>query len=166
MLALTWFGSAPYWLAKGAAGRSVLVSATPPHTAWERFSRAQIEDAARAAAPALTRVELQWLDDYDEYYYDRDRTKPLPVLRARYDDEQRTWLYFDPSLGAIALVVRDRDRLNRWLYHGLHRFDPAWLRNRRPLRDLLMLGLLVAGTVGVAAILVPTWRRLRRIEGS
>jgi uncharacterized iron-regulated membrane protein len=160
-LELIWFGGAPYWLATGDGGRSVLVSATPPHAARERFGRAQIEEAARAAASTPARVELEWLDEYDEYYYDRDERKPLPVLRARYGDAHRTWMYLDPSRGAIALVVRDRDRLNRWLYHGLHSFDPAWLRNRRPLRDLLMVGLMLAGIVGVAASLVPAWRRVR-----
>jgi hypothetical protein len=163
-LELIWFGGAPYWLATGDASRSVLVSGRPPHEVLDRFRPAQIEEAARRGAPTAG-VELEWLHDYDEYYYDRDRMKPLPVLRARYGDAHGTWMYLDPSRGAIALVVRDRDRLNRWLYHGLHSLDPAWLRNRRRLRDLLVVGLSLGGIVGVAASLIPIWRRFRRAIG-
>src|SRR5262249_18492279 len=92
-LALTWFRGGPYWFAAGDGGRRAVVSATPPHAVRDRFTRAQIEEAARAAASPAVRVELEWLDDYDEYYYDRDRRKSLPVLRARYADAQRTWMY-------------------------------------------------------------------------
>jgi len=62
------------------------------------------------------------------------------------------------SWAALALV----HRLNRWLYHGLHSLDPAWLRSRRPLWDVLVVGLSLGGIVGVAASLVPAWRRIRR----
>jgi hypothetical protein len=162
MLELIWFAGEPYWLATGDAGRSMLVAARPPHGALERFGRGQMEQAARAAASPGVTVVSEWLHDYDEYYYDRDRRKPLPVLRARCADTDGTWMYLDPARGAIGLVVRDRDRLNRWLYHGLHSLDPRWLRSRRPLWDVLVVALSVGGIVGVAASLVPAWRRVRR----
>lgn len=55
-------------------------------------------------------------------------------------------MYLDPLRGAIGLVVRDRDRLTRWLYHGLHSHDPWWLRSRRPLWDLLSSASALAGS--------------------
>jgi hypothetical protein len=120
-----------------------------------------MEQAAQAASRGAT-VAPEWLVDYDEYYYDRDGRRPLPVLRARIADAEGTWMYLDPARGAITHVVRRRDRLNRWLYHGLHSLDPAWLRRRRPLWDVVVVGLSLGGIVGVATILVPTWRRARR----
>jgi hypothetical protein len=58
-------------------------------------------------------------------------------------------------------TVGTRDRLNRWLYHGLHSLDPAWLRDRRPLWDVVVIALSLGGTAGVATSLVPAWRRVR-----
>ena len=46
-----------------------------------------------------------WMRAYDNYYYSRDGALALPVLRVRYHDPARTWLYFDPGRGA---VVRKR----------------------------------------------------------
>jgi hypothetical protein len=71
-------------------------------------------------------------------------------------------MYLDPARGAIALVVRRPDRVNRWLYHGLHSLDPAWLRNHRPLWDIVVIALSIGGFAGVATSVVPAWRRLRR----
>ena len=48
-------------------------------------------------------------------------------------------------------------------YHGLHSLDPAWLRNRRPLWDVLVVGLSLGGIVGVATSLIPAWCRIRRV---
>jgi hypothetical protein len=121
-----------------------------------------VEDAARAAAPDGASTELTWMSEYDEYYYDRDRGLPLPILRARYSDAESTWLYLDPASGAIASVMRRPDRVNRWLYHGFHSLDPAWLRNRRPAWDAVVLMLSLGGIVGVASSLLPAWRRVRR----
>ena len=87
---------------------------------------------------------------------------PLPVLRVRYDDSQGTWLYFDPSGGTIARKQERLTRLNRWLYHGLHSLDFAFLYYRRPVWDVVVIGLSLGGIALSATTLVPAWRRLRR----
>ena len=44
-----------------------------------------------------------WLFDTEKMSKSRGNIAlPLPVLRVRYDDPQRTWLYLDPSRGAAA----------------------------------------------------------------
>ncbi len=125
-----------------------------------------METIAREAMPSVAVSDLVWIDEYDDYYYDRTRTRTLPVLRARYADAEQTWMYLDPTRGSIALVVRRRDRLNRWLYNGLHSLDFAWLRNRRPLWDAVVILLSLGGIAGVATSLLPAWRRLRRVAQS
>ncbi len=99
---------------------------------------------------------------YDAYYYDRDRRLSLPVLRVRYDDPQRTWLYFDPSHGAIARKEERLTRLNRWLYHGFHSLDFPFLYYRRPLWDVVVIVLSLGGIVLSATTLSASWRRVRR----
>jgi hypothetical protein len=122
----------------------------------------QIEEAAREAMPGHRMVDATWLEEYDAYYYDRANTRPLPVLRVRYDDSQGTWIYFDPGRGAIGLVMAEADRRNRWLYHGLHSLDFPMLYNRRPAWDLLVIVLSVGGVAGAVTSLIPAWRRLVR----
>jgi hypothetical protein len=160
-LTLTTFRSEPYWLVVEGTRRRGLVSAVLPHDGvFPRFTNQQIEEAARNAMPGHRIVDAMWLEEYDAYYYDRAAIRPLPVLRVRYDDSKATWIYFDPSRGAIGLVVAEPDRRNRWLYHGLHSLDFPFLYNRRPAWDIVVIALSLGGVVGAATSLIPAWRRL------
>jgi len=112
--------------------------------------------------PHASMVDAVWLDRYDSYYYDRSGTLPLPVLRARYDDEVQTWLYFDPARGAVVQKEERRTRVERWLYHGLHSLDFPFLYYQRPLWDVLLIALSIGGIVSTVTIALPAWRRIRR----
>ena len=98
----------------------------------------------------------------DAHYYDRRGTRPLPVLRVRFDDPQQTWLYLDPGRGAIVLKEERLTRLNRWLYHGLHSLDFPFLYAKRPLWDIVVILLSVGGIVLSVTTVSQSWRRLRR----
>jgi hypothetical protein len=112
--------------------------------------------------PGVPVGDSAWLEDYDSYYYDRDRTLSLPVLRVRYADPQRTWLYLDPRRGTIVRKEERLSRLNRWLYHGLHSLDFPFLYNRRPLWDIVVIGLSLGGLILSSTTIVATARRFRR----
>jgi hypothetical protein len=107
---------------------------------------------------------------HDAYYYDVHRPAPLPVIRARFDDPARTWLYLDPSTGTIARREDRSSRFNRWIYHGLHSFDFPFLADRRVLRDALVVVLSLGGLLVALTSITDGWRRvarhLRRIGGS
>jgi len=90
-----------------------LVDAT--HGPFSRFSDEAIMAAGMAAMPAAAVEEAAWLTAYDSYYYDRHGARPLPVLRIRFADADRTWLYLDPHSGAVVQHLQPRSRLNRWL---------------------------------------------------
>lgn len=149
-----------YWLGAESAAVHRLAPARDPSTLIAALARDDVEAAARSAASGAA-IELAWLTAYDEQYYDPAGRRPLPVLRGRLADATATWFYLDPARAEVVLAVGSRDRLNRWLYHGLHSLDPAWLRNRRPLRDVVMIVLSLGGLAGVASSLAPGWRRLR-----
>lgn len=127
-----------------------------------RFDERAMLAAARAAMPGVHEEDAAWLQDYDPYYYDRDRALPLPVVRVRYADAQRTWLYLDPRRGAIVRKEERVSRVNRWLYHGLHSLDFPFLYGRRPLWDITVIALSLGGIVLSAATVTPAVRRLRR----
>lgn len=130
--------------------------------ARERFADADIEAAAARAMPGVPVRASEWLHEYDAYYYARDGGRPLPVLRVTYDDAVNTALYLDPLRGAIVLKEERWSRANRWLYHGLHSFDFPLLYWRRPLWDLLLVGLSLGGLISTVTAMWPAWRRLRR----
>lgn len=53
-------------------------------------------------------------------------------------------------------------RWNRWLYHGRHSLDFPFWYYRRPLWDIVLIGLSLGGFVLSATTLMPAWRRLAR----
>ena len=133
----------------------------PERGPFTRFEDARMWDIAKAAMPDVQVRDAVWLRDYDAYYYDKNRARPLPVLRVRYADAAGTWLYLEPSLGTMTRQDSS-GRWNRWLYHGLHSLDFPWLRFQRPLWDIIVIVLSIGGVVLSATTLVPTWRRLTR----
>jgi hypothetical protein len=139
----------------------VLAPATPPVS---RFHGNRMWDVAKAAMPGVPMEDAVWLSEYDAYYYDQDGVRPLPVLRVRYSDADATWLYLDPALGTLTKMDRG-GRWNRWLYHGLHNLDFPFWYYRRPLWDIVMIGLSLGGLVLSASTLVPSFRRLARHAG-
>src|SRR5688572_19838235 len=128
--------------------------------------------AASVAMPGAPVEGVQWMEEYDAYYYDRSRRsasaqsatadKPLPVLRVRYGDAERTWLYIDPRHGTIARKEERLSRLNRWLYHGFHSFDFPFLYYRRPLWDIVVIVFSLGGLLLSVTTLTAAWRRVRR----
>ncbi len=89
--------------------------------------------------------EASTLANYDGYYYDRDRRRPLPVLRLKFDDPARSWLYIDPQRAAIVARYERSGRIDRWLYQGLHHLDFPFLWYARPAWDITVIVLLAGG---------------------
>jgi hypothetical protein len=133
-----------------------------PSSSIARFTNAEMETLADALTPGMRPHDAEWLTAYDNYYYDRSGAKPLPVLRLRYDDPERTWLYLDPASGALSMRFTSVSRLNRWLYNGLHSFDFPFLYYRRPAWDVVVVLLSLGGIGLTVTTMVPAYRRLRR----
>ena len=127
-----------------------------------RFGEGAMLELARAAMPDVPVEDAAWLNEYDAHYYDLRGARPLPVLRVQYADANRTWLYVDPTRGAIVQRTDDTRRLRRWLYQGLHSLDFPALYYKRPLWDIVVIGLSIGGLALSATTLLPAWRRLRR----
>jgi len=102
------------------------------------------------------------LDDYDAYYYDRERRAPLPVLQVRFDDPADTWYYFDLLTAQPVFANHRLSRIERWLFNGLHSLDFSFWYARRPLWDIGML-LLLGGALMTSSIgLCLGYRRITR----
>jgi len=150
-----------------ASAASGIVSLDQPQFGvLDRLAPDLVVGAAGVAMPGVPIEGMQWMDEYDAYYYDRDGGLSLPVLRVRYSDPQRTWLYFDPKRGTIARKYERLSRVNRWLYHGFHSFDFPFLYYRRPLWDLVVIVSSLGGLLLSATTFSAGWRRVwRRTKG-
>jgi len=141
----------------------VMVSALRPERgSFTSFEKERMWDVARAAMPHAPIADAAWLSAYDAYYYSHTGMKPLPVLRIRYADPRRTWLYLDPQRGVIASRLERSGRWNRWLYHGFHSLDFPFLYYKRPLWDFVIILLSVGGVAISVTSALPAWRRLLR----
>jgi hypothetical protein len=153
-------GSAVY-VARGPK-RSAVVAAAQPHVL---LGSASVDSLLRritavSGVPAISDTSL--LSAYDAYYNDRDRVLPLPVLRVRFSDPDRTWVYIDLQRSRIVAAVSKRARLERWLYHGLHSLDFPFLYYKRPLWDVVVIALCAGGALLSATAIAIAFRRIFR----
>lgn len=96
--------------------------------------------------PNTTIIASDALNDYDDYYYNKHRTLPLPIYRFKLKDEQRTWYYVNPQTLSVVKKMQTDNKLERWLYNGLHSFDFPVLFFKRPLWDIIVIVLLLGCT--------------------
>lgn len=143
-----------------ASGQDVVSARTADPV--DVISEETIATLARRARPDAPVKDVTRLDAYDAYYYDRGGELPLPVIRVRYADPQRTWLYVDGRRGTVLRKEETLTRVNRWLYHGLHSLDFPFLYYRRPLWDIVVIVLSLGGLALTITPIAQAWRRLRR----
>jgi hypothetical protein len=136
--------------------------AHPERGTFPKFDDGIMMDIAHEAMPNTPIEDVAWLNQYDNYYRSRLGAQPLPVLRVRYADAEKTWLYLDPHRGTIAWREQRPSRVRRWLYNGLHKFDLPYIYEYRPLWEVTIILLSVGGLVLSGTILIPGFRRLSR----
>jgi len=158
-LEFTAFAGDPVYLASDATGATRIIPMNGPPQA--EFDRQKIMEIVRnAAGPNL--ADLHWMEQYDAYYLDRTRRRPLPVIYVRMNDENQTRYYIDPKTARVAGNYSSRNWVQRWVYHGLHSMDFPWLYNHRPLWDIVVIALLLGGTALCVTSLLLAWRVLMR----
>lgn len=147
--------------AGGPPERRMISLTHPERGTFTRFDAAVMDEIADEIMVGVPVRDRQWLYSYDHYYRSRDGARPLPVLRVRYEDERGTWLYFDPHTGSVSLLHR-QNRVRRWLYNALHELDIPYIYERRPLWDILVIGLSSGGIVLAGTTLWPGFKRIGR----
>jgi hypothetical protein len=161
-LELVQFMDAPFYRAQDPSGRAVLVTGDGRPTIRDGFTREELQTAAAAAMPDARVQDAVWLTRYDSYYYDRASERPLPVLRVKYDDGDRTWLYLAARDGAVVQRETASGRPVRWLYHGLHSLDFPGLYEAGWLWDAVIVTLCTGGLLLSLTSVAVGWRFLRR----
>lgn len=157
----------PYYVGGRAQPLFELVDAATLEARHEPFSVESLLERLRAAAPGTAITAQDLLADYDSYYYSRNREAPLPVLRVKFADPLETWVYVDPKQSELLATVHRLNRLERWLYNGLHSLDFAFWYSKRPLWDIAMIalcgGALVSSTIGLCLGMSRLWHDVARL---
>jgi hypothetical protein len=159
-LELTTFAGQPIYLATLAGDETRIVPVDGPPRA--ELDRQRIIDVVTNAAQPAGLVEIRVLEQYDAYYLDRRRQRPLPVILARLNDAGQSRYYIDPKTARVVGNYNSGNWVSRWLYHGLHSFDFPWLYNYRPLWDIVVITFMVGGTALCVTSLILAWRVLGR----
>ena len=157
----------PYYVAGRAQPESELIDAATLEPRREPFSVESMLERLKAAVPGTAIAAQDLLGDYDSYYYSRNREAPLPVLRVKFADPLETWVYVDPKQSELLATVHRLNRVERWLYNGLHSLDFAFWYSQRPLWDigmiLLCAGALTSSAIGLCLGVKRLWRDVARL---
>ena len=121
-----------------------------------------IVERLKAANSDVAVHEVSRLTEYDAYYYSRDGQAPLPVVRMKLGDADKTWVYVDSEVAQVVGQVNRQNRIERWLYNALHTLDFSFLYYNRPLWDAVVIILCLGGTAVSAIGLVMAIKRLKR----
>jgi hypothetical protein len=120
--------------------------------------------ATKASGPAGI-ADARLITAYDAYYLDRHNALPLPVLRLRVNDAQRTTLYIDPANARIVGGASSSMWAERWLYHGLHSINFPWLYNHRPAWDLVVVALMLGGaSLSITSVIIAARLMRRKVK--
>jgi len=138
----------PYYLCWESPGRSLIVRADGPgYPVLRYFPPETIQQAAGRLVPSDPPPLFSILNTSDLYLSKHDHRLRFPVLRVISGDSQHTRFYIDMHTGAIAAKYDWSARLNRWLYRFLHCYDTPFFITHHIVRDILMWGMLLGGTV-------------------
>jgi hypothetical protein len=158
----SWIRGEPHFVVRGVERTPLLLSANPLQVRRDPFPVESVMAAVVEGAPNLPIVETALLDDYDSYYYSKDRTNPLPILRVKFGDPDSSWLYIDPTMSEVVALYPARRRLERWIYRGFHSLDFSFWYYNRPLWEVGVIVLSLGGaTLSIIGVYIG-FKRLRR----
>jgi uncharacterized iron-regulated membrane protein len=126
------------------------------------LDQSRIMAAATRLVPGARIAGTETITRPDAYWYTVRGEVPLPVLRVRYDDAAKTWVYIDPATGELLGQTDSRRRTYRWLFDLFHRWDLNLLLEISPARDLLIWLMSIAGLISSVTAVYIGWLRLRR----
>lgn len=153
----------PYWLARYENNQTKLLVADDTQAMpMDSLPKKQLVDLTQKLKPGSTTQEVVWLTDYDSYYYNKERSLTLPVIRIKMADAANTWYYIDPKTASVVKKNETASRVERWLYHGLHSLDFPVLFYKRPLWDIVVIFFMLGGTALCITSIALTARWVKR----
>jgi hypothetical protein len=161
-LELTSFAGQPVYLATAGPGKTRIVPVQGEPV--PEFDRARIIDVVAKAVQPVALAASGVMTQYDAYYLDKNRQRPLPVVYIQLKDELNSRVYIDPKTAKVVGSHSSTTEawVTRWLYHGLHSVNFPWLYNHRPAWDVVVLTLMLGGTTLCVTSVIIGFQLLRR----
>ncbi len=78
----------------------------------------------------------------------------------KFDDPESTWYHINVANGEILSRITNANRLERWIFKGLHSLDFQFLIKHGSLKDAILIFLCLAGFFFSLSAVVVGWRRL------
>jgi hypothetical protein len=113
----------PYYAARSLNPQPQLISARTLEVHDQSFSTESLLARVGQGNAGAPIADFALLSTYDSYYHATERKPSLPVLRVKFRDPDATWFYIDPRMSQVVARFTRRERLQRWIYHGLHSLD-------------------------------------------
>jgi uncharacterized iron-regulated membrane protein len=159
-----WLDGRPLMVLTGSDGHQVTTD--PENGVATTLTDDEIFAAASRLLPGSAMTTRLRLREYDAYWYPHHNERPLPVLRAGFNDAAETWFYIDPRNGDVLARIDNSRRTYRWLFNALHSLDFSLLLRHRPAWDIVVWLLSLIGLIVSTSGIVIGWRRLRRRSGA
>jgi hypothetical protein len=161
---LTYIDGKPTYVALKSLTETALLS--DENSVQTLLDEQSVKSIVAQAAKPYSIIESRLINQYDAYYFGRDNQLRLPALFVRLNDPQQSILYLDLYRGRVARSYNRWERLDRWLYAGLHDFDLPWLYRHRPLWDMIVIFCLAGGTWQSITGIIIAFRRVRMTMSS
>jgi uncharacterized iron-regulated membrane protein len=155
-------GHQPYFISRDPDNTRIVIAANPLREKTQPLATDDLVNRLKRAASGAPIVASTFLSEYDTYYYSRDAQAPLPVLRVQLGDPDKTWVYVDPEVGEVVGQANRFNRIERWLYNGLHTLDFSFLYYNRPVWDFAVIILTLGGAAVSGIGLLMGFKRLRK----
>jgi hypothetical protein len=149
----------PYNVTGRREANRLLVAADTLEVRNGPFSVDSLVGRLKASVPDVPIVESQLLTEYDSYYYSRAGQTPLPVLRVKFADPAATWVYVDPEMSQVLASVHRLNRVERWLYNGLHSLDFRFWYDT----SAWWVGMIVLCLGGLTTSFLGLWMGIKRL---
>jgi len=154
-----------YYVIRNELEGPLLVSADSSQVRHDIFSTESLMRLVKQSAPDVSVAESVLLSSYDSYYHPTERKPPLPVLRVKFADPDATWIYIDPRMSQVVTRFTRRERLQRWIYHGLHSLDFNFWYYQGAVWTTTIVGLNTGGAVlSVIGVILAVKRVTRCIK--
>ena len=156
-----------YYFIRNDSNEPLLVSADSSQSRRDLFSTESLMMRVKQSTPDVPIAESVLLSKYDSYYHPTERKPPLPVLRVKFADPDATWIYIDAYMSQVVTRFTRRERLQRWIYHGLHSLDFNFWYYQGPVWTSTMVLLNVGGAmlsgIGVLLAIKRVARSIKRM---
>ena len=154
----------PYMVALGSLADSKVEFGDQTELSEYKSLATRITDAIPMLLPDSDLSELEIISNYDNYYYSRHNSfRPLPIYRAKFNDDEGTWYHIDSQTGEVLNRINKVNRVQRWIYSGLHNLDFSWLLSRPSLWYSVLIALSMMGLFFSITGIIIAWRRLKNL---